>query len=85
MSPALIGKNFIQTFFSCDIDCIVDMVTINALAKMLSLENYYNTKIAGFGKNFIPRNFSAIRYSLLVLGGPAASTVDLHILVHACH
>ena len=31
------------------------MATFTALAKILSLENYYNAKIAGLGENFIPR------------------------------
>ena len=46
--------------FSCVKDCITDMSTFTALAKFLSLENYYNTKIAWLGKNFIPQKVLVI-------------------------
>ena len=45
-------------FFSCVKDCIADMATFTVLAKF---ENYYNTKIAELGENFIPRKFSAMQ------------------------
>ena len=49
---SLIGKKFICKFFSCVNDCIADMATFTALAKILSLKSYCNTKIAGVGENF---------------------------------
>ena len=60
--PAHIDENIY--LFSCVKDCIVDMATVTALTKILSLENYYNTKIhvAGLGENFIPRYVLAIQY-----------------------
>ena len=39
-------------FFSCVKDCIADMATFTTLAKILSLRNYYNTKIAELGENW---------------------------------
>ena len=33
-------------------DCTADTATFTALVKILSLENYYNTKIAGLGERF---------------------------------
>ena len=53
-------------FFSCVKDCVMDMVTFIALVKILSLENYYNTKIARLGENFNPRQFLVIQYYPLV-------------------
>ena len=50
--PALIGENFIHEFFLCVKDCIADMATFIALVKILSLKNYYNTKVAWLGENF---------------------------------
>ena len=47
------GENLSVIFFSCVKDCIADMATFTALAKSLSLENYYNTKIAVLGENLI--------------------------------
>ena len=47
------GENF---FPSCVKDCIADMATFTALAKILSLDNYYNTKIAELVENFYPTN-----------------------------
>ena len=44
------------------------MVTFTALVEILSLENYYNTKVAGFGENVIPRKFSAMQYLRTYLG-----------------
>ena len=40
------------------------MAIFTALAKILSLKNYYSTKITGLGKHFIPEKFSAVWYSL---------------------
>ena len=60
LPPALIGENFICEFFPSVKDSIVDMATFTTLAKILSLKNYYNTKIAGLGENFITQKFSAI-------------------------
>ena len=53
LPPALIGENFICKYFSHVKECIADMAMFTALAKILSLENYYNTKIAGLDENFI--------------------------------
>ena len=39
---------------------VTGMATFTALARILSLKNYYNTKIAELGKNLIPQKFSAI-------------------------
>ena len=65
LPPALVRENLFTNFFSFVKDCIVDMATFTALAKLiLSLENYYCTKIAGLCKNVIPQKFSAIRYVL---------------------
>ena len=47
LPPALISE-----IFSCITYCRADMVTFTALVKILSLKNYYNTKIAGLGKLF---------------------------------
>ena len=58
--PKILSTNF----FSCVKDFIADMVTSTALAKLLSLEKYYNTKIAGLCEIFIPRKFSAIHISV---------------------
>ena len=59
--PPLIGEKFICNVFSCVKDCIADMVTFTAIGEILFLKDYQNTKIAGLGKNFIPRKFSAIQ------------------------
>ena len=60
LPPALIGENLSTNFISHVKNCIANMATFTALAKV---ENYYNTKIAELGKNFIPQKFLAIRYS----------------------
>ena len=57
LPPALIGENFIRNVFLCVKDCIADMVTFPHWQKFLSLKKYYNTKIVGLGKNFIPQKF----------------------------
>ena len=60
-----------RKLFFCVKDCIVDMVTSTALAKTLSLENYYNTNIHicnWLGENFIPQNFRLYRIKALVHG-----------------
>ena len=41
------------------------MVTFTVLAKILSLENYYNRKRTGLGENFILQKFLAIRHIII--------------------
>ena len=58
--PALIDKFFSANFSPMlMIAYIEDEATFTILVKILSLENYCNTKVVGLGKNFIPQNFSA--------------------------
>ena len=52
--PEIFGQ---EKVYSCVKDFVADMAIFIALAKILSLENYYNTKIAGLGENFIPQKF----------------------------
>ena len=40
----------------------MDMVIITILAKILSLGNYCNTKMAGLDENFILQKFLAMQY-----------------------
>ena len=52
---------FLANFLSCVNDYIEDMATFTTLAKIYSTEYFCNTKVAGLGKIFIKRKFSAIR------------------------
>ena len=49
-------------FLSCVKDCIEDMVTLTALAKISTSNFFCNTKVVELGEIFIQRKFSHTRY-----------------------
>ena len=67
---------------------IVDMMTFTALAKILSLENYYNTKIVGLGENVYSTkifSYTVLRLSTCLVMLTYMRMHSLLSLLHSCY
>ena len=74
-------KFYPLTFFlSCVKDCIVDMATFTALAKISSLKNYYNAKIAGLGKTLSHEDFQLYYGACRLWHNYCVSCAYIHIV-----